>query len=99
MFRPAWNTHDVFEASGSGDRTQPPPTMLTEAIVATHTEVLYQLLQTQQQMAQQLQQMPPMQSKLQPSKPCSPRVPTHRDINTIVGLTQLLEGQNSVLIR
>jgi hypothetical protein len=48
-------------------------------------------------MAQQLQQMPPMQSKLQPSKPCSPEVPTQRDINTIVGITQLLEGQNSVL--
>jgi hypothetical protein len=48
-------------------------------------------------MAQQLQQMPPMQSKLQPSKPCLPEVPTHRDINAIVGATQLLEGQNSVL--
>jgi hypothetical protein len=48
-------------------------------------------------MAQQLQQMPPMQSKFQPSKPCSPEVPTQRDINTIVGATQLLEGQNSVL--
>jgi hypothetical protein len=97
MFRPAWNTHDVFEASGSGDRTQPPPTMLTEAFIAAHTEVLCHLLHTQQQMAQQLQQMPPMQSKLQPSKPCSPEVPTQRDINTIVGATQLLEGQNSVL--
>jgi hypothetical protein len=71
--------------------------MLTEAFIAAHTEVLCQLLQTQQQMAQQLQQMPPMQSKFQPSKPCSPEVPTERDINTIVGLTQLLEGQNSVL--
>jgi hypothetical protein len=48
-------------------------------------------------MAQQLQQMPPMQSKLQPSKPCSPEVPTKKDINAIVGATQLLEGQNSVL--
>jgi hypothetical protein len=48
-------------------------------------------------MVQQLQQMPPMQSKLQPSKPCSPEVPTQRDINTIVGAAQLLEGQNSVL--
>jgi hypothetical protein len=71
--------------------------MLAEAFVAAHTEVLCQLRQTQQQMAQQLQQMPPMQSKLQPSKPCSPEVPTQRDINTIVGATQLLEGQNSVL--
>jgi hypothetical protein len=71
--------------------------MLTEAFVAAHTEVLCQLLQTQQQMAQQLQQMPPMQSKLQPSKPCSLEVPTQKDINAIVGATQLLEGQNSVL--
>jgi hypothetical protein len=71
--------------------------MLTEAFIAAHTEVLCQLLQTQQQMAQQLQQMPPMQSKLQLSKPCSPEVPTQRDINAIVGITQLLEGQNSVL--
>jgi hypothetical protein len=97
MFRPAWNNPNEIEASGSGDLTQPPPTMLTEAFIAAHTEVLCQLLQTQQQMAQQLQQMPPMQSKLQPSKPCSPEVPTQRDINTIVGATQLLEGQNSVL--
>jgi hypothetical protein len=97
MFRPAWNNPNDFEASGSGDRTQPPPTMLTEAFVAAHTEVLCQLLQTQQQMAQQLQQMPPMQSKLQPSKPYSPEVPTQGDKNAIVGATQLLEGQNSVL--
>jgi hypothetical protein len=92
MFRPAWNNPKGFDASGSGDLTLPPPTMLTEALVAAHTEVLCQLLQTQQQMAQQLQQMPPMQSKLQPSKPCSPEVPTQRDINAIVGATQLLEG-------
>jgi hypothetical protein len=97
MFRPAWNNPNDFEASDSGDRAQLPPTMLTEVFVAAHTEVLCQLLQTPQQMAQQLQQMPPMQSKLQPSKPCSPEVPTQRDINTIVGITQLLEGQNSVL--
>jgi hypothetical protein len=97
MFRPAWNNPHDLEASGSGDLTQPPPTILTEAFIAAHTEVLCQLLQTHQQMAQQLQQMPPMQSKLQPSKPCSPEVPTQRDINAIVGITQLLEGQNSVL--
>jgi hypothetical protein len=41
--------------------------------------------------------MPPMQQKLQPSKPCSPEVPTQSDINAIVSATQLLEGQNSVL--
>jgi hypothetical protein len=71
--------------------------MMTEAFVAAHTEVLRQLLQAQQWMAQQLQQMPPLQQKVQPSKPGSPEVPTQRDINAIVGATQLLEGQNSVL--
>jgi hypothetical protein len=71
--------------------------MLTEAFIAARIEVLCQLLQAQQQMAQQLQQMPPMQPKLQPSKPCSPEVPTQSDINAIVGATQLLEGQNSML--
>jgi hypothetical protein len=48
-------------------------------------------------MAQQLQQMPPMQQKLRPSKPCSPEVPTQSDINAIVVATQLLVGQNSML--
>jgi hypothetical protein len=38
-----------------------------------------------------------MQQKLQRSKPCSPEVPTQSDINAIVGATQLLEGQNSML--
>jgi hypothetical protein len=38
-----------------------------------------------------------MQQKLQPSKPCSPEVPTQSDLNAIVGATQLLEGQNSML--
>jgi hypothetical protein len=97
MFRLAWNNPNGFDASGSGDLTLPPPTMLTEAFVAVHTEVLCQLLQAQQQMAQQLQLMSPMQQKIQSSKPCSPEVPTQRNINAIVGATQLLEGQNSVL--
>jgi hypothetical protein len=97
MFRPAWNNPYGFDASGSGDLMLPPPTMLTEAFVAAHTEVLRQLLQTQQRMAQQLPQMPPLQQKVQPSKPCSPEVPTQSDINAIVGATQLLEGQNSML--
>jgi hypothetical protein len=74
-----------------------PPTTMTEAFVAAHTDVLCQILQAQQRMAQQLQQMPPMQQRLQPSKPCSPEVPTQSDINAIVGATQLLEGQNSML--
>jgi hypothetical protein len=41
--------------------------------------------------------MPPLQQKVQPSKPCSPKVPTQSDKNAIVGATQLLEGQNSML--
>jgi hypothetical protein len=48
-------------------------------------------------MAQQLPQMPPLQQKVQPSKPCSPEVPTQSDINAIAGATRLLEGQNSML--
>jgi hypothetical protein len=97
MFRPAWNNPISFDASGSGDLTLPPPMMLSEAFVEAHTEVMCQLLQSQPRMAQQLQLMPPMQHKIQSSKPCSPEVPTQRDINAIVGATQLLEGQNSVL--
>jgi hypothetical protein len=97
MFRPARSNTNGFDASGSGDLTLPPPTTLTEAFVAAHTNVLCQLLQAQQRMAQQLQQKSSMQQKLQPSKPCSPQVPTQSDINTIVGATQLLEGQNSML--
>jgi hypothetical protein len=97
MFRPVQNNPSGFDVSSSGDLSLPPPTTLTEAFVAAHTEVLCQLLQAQQQMAQQLQQIPPMQPKLQPSKPRSPEVPTQSDISAIVGATQLLEGQNSML--
>jgi hypothetical protein len=97
MFKPARSNPDSFGMSGSGDLTLPPPTTLTEAFVAAHTDVLCQNLQAQQRMAQQLQQMPPMQQKLRPSKPCSPEVPTQSDINAIVVATQLLEGQNSML--
>jgi hypothetical protein len=48
MFRPAWNNLNGFDTSGSGDPSLPPPTMMTEAFVAAHTEVLRQLLQAQQ---------------------------------------------------
>jgi hypothetical protein len=37
---------------------------MTEAFVAAHTDVLCQILQAQQRMAQQLKQMPPMPQKL-----------------------------------
>jgi hypothetical protein len=97
MFKPAQSNPNGFDASGSGDLSPPPPTTLTEAFVAAHTDVLCQILQAQQRMAQQLQQMPPIQQKLRSYKPYSPKVPTQSDINTIVGTTQLLEGQNSML--
>jgi hypothetical protein len=97
MFRPARSNPNGFDASGSGDLSLPPPTTLTEAFVAAHTEVSCWLLQAQQQTAQQLQQMRPMQQKLRPSKPCSPEVPTQSDINAIIDATELLEGQNSML--
>jgi hypothetical protein len=97
MFRPARSNPNGFDASGRGDLTLPPSTTLTEAFVAMHTDVLCQILQAQQRMAQHLQQMPPMQQKIQPSKHCSTKVPTQSDINAIVGATQLLEGQNSML--
>jgi hypothetical protein len=97
MFKPARSNPNGFDASNSGDLTLPPPTTLTEASVTAHIDVLCQILQAQHRMAQQLQQMPPMQQKLRPSKPCSPEVPTQSDINAIVGATQPLEGQNSML--
>jgi hypothetical protein len=97
MFRPARNNPNGFGASGSGDLTLPPPTTLTEAFMAAHTDVLCQILQAQQRMAQPLQQISPMQRKLRPSKPCSPEVPTQSNINAIAGATQLLEGQNFML--
>jgi hypothetical protein len=52
MFRPARSHPNGFDASGSGDLTLLPPTTLTEAFVAAHTDVLCQILQAQQQMAQ-----------------------------------------------
>jgi hypothetical protein len=97
MFRPAQSNPNGFDTSGSGDLSLPLPMTPTEAFVAAHTDMLCQILQAKPQMAQQLQQMPSMQQKLQPSKPCSPEVPTQSDINAIVGATQLLEGQKSML--
>jgi hypothetical protein len=41
-----------FGASGGGDLPPPPPMTPSEAFMATQTEVLRQILQTQQQIAQ-----------------------------------------------
>jgi hypothetical protein len=97
MFKPVRSNPNGFDALGSGDLSPPPPMTLTEAFMAAHTDVLCQILQAQQRMDQQLQQMSPMQQKIRPSKPCSPKVPTQSDINAIVSATQLLEGLNSML--
>jgi hypothetical protein len=54
MFKPARSNPNGFGTSGSGDLTLPPPTTLTEAFVAAHTDMLCQILQAKQRMAQQL---------------------------------------------
>jgi hypothetical protein len=54
------STSNGFDASGSGDLPPPPPMTPMETFMATQTEVLHQILQTQQQIAQQMQQRPPM---------------------------------------
>jgi hypothetical protein len=61
MFKLARSNPNGFGTSGSGDLTLPPPATLTEAFVAAHTDVLCQILQEQQRMAQQLRLMSPMQ--------------------------------------
>jgi hypothetical protein len=50
-------------------------------------------------MAQQLQQMQPMQQESRSFEPCSPEVPTQTDIDTVVGEIHMLEGQNLLLSR
>jgi hypothetical protein len=45
------NSPNGFGANGSGDLPPPPPMTPTEAFMATQTEVLRQILQTQQQIA------------------------------------------------
>jgi hypothetical protein len=44
MFKPARSNPNGFGASGSGDLMLPPPTTLTKAFVAAHTDVLCQIL-------------------------------------------------------
>jgi hypothetical protein len=54
------STPNGFDVSGSGDLPPPPPMTPVENFMATQTKVLRQILQTQQQIAQQMQQRPPM---------------------------------------
>jgi hypothetical protein len=54
------STPSGFDASGSGDLPPPPPMTPVETLMATQTEVVRQILQTQQQIAKQMQQRPPM---------------------------------------
>jgi hypothetical protein len=46
------STPNGFDASGSGDLPPPPPMTPVESFMAAQTEVLRQILQTQQQIAQ-----------------------------------------------
>jgi hypothetical protein len=59
MVGPMCSSPNNFGASGSGELPPPPPMMPSEAFMATQTEVLRQILQMQQQIAQQLNQRPP----------------------------------------
>jgi hypothetical protein len=59
MVGPTGSSPNGFGASSSGELPPPPPMTLSEAFMATQTEVLHQILQTQQQIAQQLNQRPP----------------------------------------
>jgi hypothetical protein len=54
------NTPNGFDVLGNGDLPPPPPMTPVETFMATQTEVLCQILQTQQQIAQQMHQRPPV---------------------------------------
>jgi hypothetical protein len=60
MAGPTRNTPKCFDTSGNGDLPPPPPMTPVETFMAAQTEVLRQILQTQQQIAQQMHQRPPM---------------------------------------
>ena len=59
MVGPTRSSPNGFGTSGSGELPPPPPMTPAETFMATQTEVLRQILQTQQQIAQQLNQRPP----------------------------------------
>jgi hypothetical protein len=61
MVEPTCSSSDGFGASSSGsDRPPLPPMMMVEAFMAAQKGMLCQILQTQQQLAQMLQQQPPL---------------------------------------
>jgi hypothetical protein len=62
-FQMVGSTHSTpngFDTSDSGDLPLPPPMTPVETFMATQTKVLDQILQMQQQIAQQMQHRPPM---------------------------------------
>jgi hypothetical protein len=52
MVGPTRSSPNGFGATGSSDLLPPPPMTPSEAFMAQQTEVLHQILQTQQQIAQ-----------------------------------------------
>jgi hypothetical protein len=59
MVGPTRSSPNGFGATGSSELPPPPPMTPSEAFMATQTEVLHQILQTQQQISQQMNRGPP----------------------------------------
>jgi hypothetical protein len=59
MVGPTRNSPNGFGATDSSELPPPPPMMLSEAFMATQTEVLRKILQMQQQIAQHMNRGPP----------------------------------------
>jgi hypothetical protein len=59
MVGPMRSSPNGFGATGSSELPPPPPMTPSKAFMATQTEVLRQILQTQQQIAQQMNRRPP----------------------------------------
>jgi hypothetical protein len=61
MMGPTCSSPDGFGASSSGrDLPSPPPRMMVDAFMAAQKGMLCQILETQQQLAQMLQQQSPL---------------------------------------
>jgi hypothetical protein len=58
MMRPTCSSPDGFGVSSSGSDLPPPPRTMVEAFMAAQKGMLCQILQTQQQLVQMLQQQP-----------------------------------------